>query len=112
MRRYWSLIVALCGVVGLLAMAGPAHALMISVEESIIWQTPSVFPGATFTGNSSFATGIFNSDQHFFQDGSFGAQTYTGLSPSNPAIPLRLGTSLIPQSPGCRATRSSGSLGA
>ena len=86
MRRYWSLIVALCGVGGLLAMAGPAHALMISVEESIIWQTPSVFPGATFTGNSSFATGIFNSDG-FHQHSTFGAQTYTVLLPPAPITP-------------------------
>jgi hypothetical protein len=70
----------------LLVMAGPAHALMISVEESIIWQTPSVFPGATFTGSSSFATGTFNSDG-FHQHGSFGAQTYTVLFPPDPVYP-------------------------
>jgi hypothetical protein len=80
------LLVALCGIGGLLVMAGPAHALMISVEESIIWQTPSVFPGATFTGNSSFATGTFNSDG-FHQHGSFGAQTYTVLFPPAPTPP-------------------------
>jgi hypothetical protein len=69
-----------------LVMAGPAHALMISVEESIIWQTPSKFPGATFTGSSSFATGIINSDG-FHQHGSFGAQTYTVLYPPVPLYP-------------------------
>jgi hypothetical protein len=71
----------------LLVMAGPAHALMISVEESIIWQTPSQFPGATFTGSSSFATGTFNPDHVFRQDGSFGAQTYTVLFPPVPLTP-------------------------
>jgi hypothetical protein len=80
------LLVALCGIGGLLVMAGPARALMISVEESIIWQTPSQFPGATFTGNSSFATGIFNSDG-FHQHGSFGLQSYTVLFPPNPIYP-------------------------
>jgi len=36
-------LIALCGIGGLLALAiaGPARAMMISVEESIIWQTPS-----------------------------------------------------------------------
>jgi hypothetical protein len=82
------LLIALCGIGGLLALgiAGPAHALTISVEENIIWQTSSQFPGATFTGNSSFATGIFNSDG-FYQHGSFGAQTYTALFPPNPIYP-------------------------
>jgi hypothetical protein len=80
------LLIALCGIGGLLVMAGPVHALTISVEQSIIWQTPSVFPGATFTGRSSFATGTFNSDQHV-QDGSFGLQTYTVLFPPDPVFP-------------------------
>jgi hypothetical protein len=86
MRRSWSILVALCGVGGLLAMAGPAHALMISVEESIIWQAPSQFPGATFTGSSSFATGIINSDG-FSQHSSFGLQSYTVLFPPTPIYP-------------------------
>ena len=83
------LLIALCGIGGLLALgiAGPAHALTISVEQSIIWQTPSMFPGATFTGSSSFATGTLNIDQHFVQDGSFGAQTYTVLFPPDPMYP-------------------------
>jgi hypothetical protein len=83
------LLITLCGIGGLLALgiAGPAPALTISVEESIIWQTRSVFPGATFTGSSSFATGTLNIDQHFVQDGSFGAQTYTVFS-ENPRLRL------------------------
>src|SRR5258708_4128130 len=80
----------------LLVMAGPAHALIIVVEESIIWQTHSVFPGATFAGSSSFATGTFNSDQRFFsQDGSFGAQTYTVLFPPGPVAPPNMLIALL-----------------
>ncbi len=105
------LLIALCGIGGLLVMAGPAHAVTISVEQSIIWQTPSVFPGATFTGSSSFATGTFNSDQHV-QDGSFGLQAYTVLFPPNPVYPPQPINIFFPQCPSGRATRSSGSSGA
>jgi hypothetical protein len=72
-----------------LAMAAPAQALTVSIEESIIWQTPAlVSSGATFTGSSSFQSG------HFTQDlvcigtcPSFGAQTYTVVFPPNPIFP-------------------------
>jgi hypothetical protein len=72
-----------------LAIAGPAQALTVSIEESIIWQTPSlVSSGATFTGSSSFQSG------HFTQDlvcigtcPTFGAQTYTVVFPPTPVTP-------------------------
>ena len=84
----------LWAIASLLAISGASPAvaaavvspLLINVEQTIIWQTPSVFPGATFTGSSSFMSGIFNSDG-FLQHGSFGAQTYTVLFPPNPFLP-------------------------
>jgi hypothetical protein len=88
--------IAFCGIGALLAlaMAAPAQALTVSIEESIIWQTPSPTPtwtNAAFTGSSSFQSGFFNSD--LLCTGScvtFGSQTYTNLTWTPPQPRRRL----------------------
>jgi hypothetical protein len=79
-------------VIWLLApFSGPAMAvvvtpLFINVDESIVWQTPSPFPGATLTASSLFQNGVFVNEV-FQPTGSFGAQNHLILYPPNPAFP-------------------------
>jgi hypothetical protein len=61
-------------------------ALLINVEETIVWATPSPFPGATLTADSLFETGTFADDQ-FQETGSFGPKSYSILFPRSPAFP-------------------------
>jgi PEP-CTERM motif len=74
----------------LLAVSRPANVsamtLLINVDETIAWATPSPFPGATLTASSLFETGTFVVGQ-FQQTGSFGRNSYSILFPPNPASP-------------------------
>jgi hypothetical protein len=94
-----------------LAMAGPAQALTVSIEESIIWQTPSlVSSGATFTGSSSFQSGTFTQDLVCIGTcPTFGDQTYTVVYPQAQVRRPHPSTSFIPLNPFCRVMRLSGS---
>jgi hypothetical protein len=74
---------AICVAAGLFALfPGPAKAtlvqpLFINVDETIVWSTPSPFPGATLIASSQFETAT----------SSFGAHSYDIVYPPNPAIP-------------------------
>jgi PEP-CTERM motif len=89
LRRSW-VYAALGAAVLVLAVSRPATAsamtLLINVDETIVWATPSPFPGATLTATSLFETGTFVGDQ-FQQAGSFGPNSYSILFPLNPASP-------------------------
>ncbi len=73
----------------------PEPPLFINVDESIVWQTPSPYPGATLTGSSLFETG-FLSDGAFQPNGSFGPQTYSISYPPNPPYPPSPVTIFLP----------------
>jgi hypothetical protein len=83
---------ALCAVLGLSLLAGRAEAalleppLTINVHESIVWTSPTLYPGLTLDATSLFETGYI-SDGKFQDTGSFGAENYSIVYPPNPASP-------------------------
>ena len=85
--------VAFSSVLGLataFSLPGLARAvvqpLFINVQESIVWQTPSPFPGATLTAVSLFETG-FLSNSSLQPTDSFGSENYSILYPPDPNFP-------------------------
>jgi hypothetical protein len=90
--RVLARLIPVCAVLGPALLPGPAGAavveppLFITVDESIVWQTPSPYPGATLTASSQFETGFFT-EAGFQPSGSFGLHSYSILYPPNPAFP-------------------------
>ena len=60
--------------------------LLINVQESVVWTTPTLYSGLTLDASSLFETGIFTDDA-FQQTGSFGAEKYSIAYPPSPAYP-------------------------
>ena len=92
---------ALLALLGLAPFAGRAEAttleppLLINVQESIVWDAPTQFPGMTLDATSLFETGYF-SDDEFQETGSFGAEKYSIVYPPNPAYPPSPANLLLP----------------
>ena len=82
---------AFCVVAGVFApLLGPANAsvqpLLINIDERIVWENPSPFPGATLAASSQFETAT----------GSFGTETFSIRYPPNPAVPPGPTTVFLP----------------
>jgi hypothetical protein len=87
------LLAPFCGpAVALVVIAKP---LFINVDESIVWQTPSPFQGATLTASSLFQNGGITNGA-FEPTGSFGAQDYDIHFPNNPLVPPGPTTVFLP----------------